>query len=382
MRVLELPAGKPPREWGRIHGESFRGEVGALAQIRIYLCTKVGGFKSREQVLAAAAAHLPVLERYHAGLHAELIGIAEGANVSPEEIVVANHYTDLRDLDPDPARWVPAPTRDDASVHGQSAGAEGLGGDGCSVLFAESGTGRIVAQTWDMHATAIPYVMVLRVPASADGPAATLLGVTGCLGMAGMNTARVAVAINNLFSTDATLGVVWPAMVRRALHQSSAFAARDVILESPIGSGHHYFVADRNNAISIEASGTRRKVILQTDVEHDEQGRRPRTFCHTNHSFDPDVSARSKVPSTSTTYDRMSWLQADMLREEIRDLDDAWRRLGSEDGWPRSINTNMATPESPHGAATCGAIAMNLTTGELYAQQGFIHNVAPERWQL
>jgi isopenicillin-N N-acyltransferase-like protein len=382
VRVLELPAGASPREWGRIHGESFRGEVGALAQIRIYLCTKVGGFKSREQVIAAAAAHLPVLERYHAGLYAELLGIAEGANVTPEEIVVANHYTDLRDLDPDPARWIPAPTKDDASVHGQSAGAEGLGGDGCSVLFAESPTGRIVAQTWDMHATAIPYVMVLRVPASNEGPAATLLTVTGCLGMAGMNTARVGVAINNLFSTDATLGVVWPAMVRRALHQTSAFDARDVIMNSPIGSGHHYFVADRNNAISIEASGTRRKVILQTDVEQDEQGRRPRSFCHTNHSFDPDVIARSKVPATSTTYDRMKWLQADLVREEIRDLDDAWARLGSEDGWPRSINTNMATPESPHGAATCGAIAMNLDSGELYIQQGFIHNVAPEKWQL
>ena len=42
----------------------------------------------------------------------------------------------------------------------------------------------------------------------------------------------------------------------------------------------------------------------------------------------------------------------------------------------------MATPETPHGAATCGAIAMNLDTGELWAQQGFIHNVAAERWHL
>jgi hypothetical protein len=42
----------------------------------------------------------------------------------------------------------------------------------------------------------------------------------------------------------------------------------------------------------------------------------------------------------------------------------------------------MATAENPHGAATCGAIAMNLTTGELWAQQGFIHNVVPEKWQL
>ncbi len=379
MRILELPKGKTSRQWGQIHGESFRGEVKALSEIRTYLCTKVGGFKTVDQVSGAARAHLPVLERYDAELYAELLGIAEGAGVSPETIVVANHYTDLRDLDPDPATWVPAPTADDPHAVKSGQGAGGLGGDGCSVLFAESPTGRIVAQTWDMHATAIPYVMVLRVPESAAGPAATLLTVTGCLGMAGMNTARLAIAINNLYSTDATLGVVWPAMVRKALQQTHARAARDVIRTSPIGSGHHYLVADQGAAFALEASGTRRKIVYDNTMAIAEH---PSTYVHTNHSLDPDVAARSKVPTTSTTYDRMKWLEADLARTPLADLDDAWRRLGSEDGWPRSICTNMATPESPHGAATCGAIAMNLDTGELYAQQGFIHNVAPEKWQL
>jgi isopenicillin-N N-acyltransferase-like protein len=316
-----------------------------------------------------------VLERYHANLHAELVGIAEGAAVTPEEVVVANHYTDLRDLDPDPANWRPAPTHDEAPpiemhAHSHHDHSE-TGGDGCSVIWAESPTGRILAQTWDMHATAIPYVMTLRVPESNDGPAATLLTVTGCLGMAGMNAKRVAVAINNLFSTDATLGVVWPAMVRRALHETSAAEARDVIATSPIGSGHHYFIADKRHAFAIEASGTRRKLL---DVGG--------AYCHTNHSLDSDVAARSKVPPTSTTYDRMKWLEADTKRAPVADLADAWQRLGSEDGWPRSVCTNMATPEAPHGAATCGAIAMNLSTGELWAQQGLIHNVAAEKWQL
>jgi isopenicillin-N N-acyltransferase-like protein len=382
MRVLELPAGKSPREWGRIHGESFRGEVQALAAIRSYLCTKVGGFKSREQVLAAAAAHLPVLERYHAGLHAELVGIAEGAACAPEDIVIANHYTDLRDLDPDPKSWRPAPTRDDAAATSGEAGATSLGGDGCSVLFAETGTGAIVAQTWDMHATAIPYVMMLAIPDSADGPAARLLTVTGCLGMAGMNSARVAIAINNLYSTDATLGVVWPAVVRRALHRRTAAEAYDAIRTSPIGSGHHYFVADRGSAgvadaYALETSGTRRKLVYRRDQTKDYEV--AGTYFHTNHCFDRDVASRSKVPDASTTYDRLRHLEA---LPRIANLDDAWRALGSEDGWPRSICTNMATPESPHGAATCGAIAMNLTTGAVWAQQGLIHNVAPEKFEL
>jgi isopenicillin-N N-acyltransferase-like protein len=187
-----------------------------------------------------------------------------------------------------------------------------------------------------------------------------------------MNTARVAVAINNLFSTDATLGIVWPAMVRRALRATTADAAREVIATSPIGSGHHYVVADRRAAYAIEASGTRRKQVFAGGA----------SYCHTNHCLDGDIAARSKVPPTSTTYDRFGWLEHDLARAHVRDLADAWARLGSEDGFPRSVCTNMATPEAPHGAATCGAIAMNLDTGELWAQQGLIHNVAPETWRL
>jgi isopenicillin-N N-acyltransferase-like protein len=372
MRQLELPAGQPPRAWGQIHGETFRGEIKALAAIRTYLCTKIGGFKAAAEVHVAASVHLPVLERYHRGLYDELIGIAEGAAVSPEDIVIANHYTDLRDLDPDPDTWRPAPLADDPGAGTAGQGAAGMNHEGCSVMWAESPTGRILAQTWDMHATAIPYVMVLRIPESPDGPPATLLSVTGCLGMAGMSAARVAIAINNLYSTDATLGVVWPAVVRRALHRRTAADARDAIATSPIGSGHHYFVADPRQAFAIEASGTRRKQVFAGG----------RAYCHTNHCLDGDVAARSKVPPASTTYDRMRWLEADLARAPIADLTDAWRRLGSEDGWPRSVCTNMATPDSPHGAATCGAIAMNLDTGELWAQQGLVHNVAAERWQV
>jgi isopenicillin-N N-acyltransferase-like protein len=335
---LELPAGKSPREWGRLHGESFRGDIRALAEIRIYLCTKVGGFSGREPVLAAAKAHLPVLERYDRALYEELIGIAEGADVSPEEIVVANHYTDLRDLDPDPKSW---------QLAGDTAG--------CSMMWSPG----ILAQTWDMHASAIPYVILLATPD------AKLLTVTGCLGMCGMNSARVGLTINNLFSTDARIGAVWPAIVRRALREPSAAQAFDVIRHSPIGSGRHYFVADRHGAHALEASGTRQTVLPTGGA-----------YCHTNHSLRPEIAAHSKVPATSTTHTRMQWLEADLARGPVRDLADAWKRLG--DG----VDVDQSTPEAPHAPATCGAIAMDLQSGDVWAQQGHIRGLPPERFHV
>jgi isopenicillin-N N-acyltransferase like protein len=367
MRILELPEGATPREWGRVHGETFRGEIRAVSAIRTWLSTRAGGrggFADRAAVLSAAEAHLPILARYHAGLHDELIGIAEGAGVTAAEIVVANHYTDLRDLDPDPAKWQPAPEGDDPG--------------GCSVVWSDSRTGRILAQTWDMHATAIPYVMAMYVPESEQGPEAWVLTVTGCLGMAGINGARTSIAINNLHSKDATVGVVWPAMVRRALQETSAAAARDVVMRSPIGSGHHYFVADRQDVFAIETSGRLRKVVFSASGRDGAIT----SYTHTNHCLDPDIAAASTVPAGSTTHDRYDWLASSLAASELRDLPDVWQRLGSQDGWPRSVCTNMSTPENPHGAATCGAIAMNLDTGEVWMQGGFTTHVRAERFRL
>jgi isopenicillin-N N-acyltransferase-like protein len=376
VRILELPEGASPRAWGRQHGELFRAEIHALSAIRTYLCTRLGAFPDRGSVLRAAHAHLPVLERYDHGLFEELLGIAEGAAVTPAEIVVTNHYTDLRDLDPDPARWTPAPAR--GPTHRPVAD------DGCSVVWASTPTGRIMAQTWDMHATAIPYVMMLHVPASEAGPAAWFLTLTGCLGLAGVNAARVAITINNLSSKDATVGAVWPAVVRRALHARTAAAARDLVLAAPIGSGHHYLVGDREDAFAIETSGVLRKVMFESrGVAPAGQGAvATASYCHTNHCLDPDVAAVSTISATSTTRERMAWLEASLAGAAVRDLEDVWQRLGSTEGWPKSICTNTATPENPHGTATCGAIAMNLDSGDVWAQTGFINHVRPVELRL
>src|SRR5262245_18347262 len=127
MRTLDLPAGKSAREWGHAHGETFREEIKTLAQLRVYLCTKTGTFSKREQVMVAAKAHLAPLEAYDRGIYDELVGIAEGSGASPEEIVVANHYTDLRDLDPDPRRWRAAPTQDEPGAPDTKRAAEPIG---------------------------------------------------------------------------------------------------------------------------------------------------------------------------------------------------------------------------------------------------------------
>ncbi len=351
MRILELPDDAPPVERGRIHGEAFRHEIGSLVDLRVHLTRTIGQFPDDATVLGIAARHLPVLEHYHPDLYAELMGIADGSGRTPAEIVVLNHYTDLRDLDP-------AAPGDDG---------------GCTAAFARTPSGPVLGQTWDMHASAIPFVMMLRVPSAGDQPGAWLFSLVGCLGMTGLNDAGVAVTINNLRSNDAKVGVVWPALVRGALLTRTAEGARDHILSAPVGSGHHYLVAGADGAFGIETSGRLRKVVYDGGADW---------FVHTDHCLDPEVASVSSVAPVSSTQARYDAISASLSERPLADAHDLWGRLGSTEGWPGAVCGYLATATEPHRSATCGAMVMDLSRGEALAAAGLIHHVRPEIFSL
>ncbi|MDW8363496.1 MAG: C45 family peptidase [Myxococcales bacterium] len=348
MRVFELPPQLGPRARGQAHGEAFRPLIAEIAAIRTALTVELGAFRDEGEVLAVARRHLAPLRRFDEQLAEELEGIAQGAGLAPEAIVVLNHYTDLRDL-------VPARLPAD---------------EDCSVLWARGRDGRALAgQTWDMHGSAAPYVMMLGVPEGPDGPAAWCLSLTGCLGMTGLNAAGVAVCINNLKSLDARIGVVWPALVRRALRERSAVAARDVVLHAPLGSGHHYLCADDADAFGIETSGTRKAVVFDARaVPH------AHAYVHTNHCLPGSpVGDVSAIGVESTTLERYAWLSQSVRLHPPRDREALWERLGSHDGYPRSVCTHLSSPAQPHGVTTCGAVAMDLRERRMLAAAGCVH---------
>lgn len=349
IRVLELH-GTDPKSWGEQHGESFRDDVRAIADIRMALTLGRTDLGTKESVLALARHHLPVLERFDRALYDELCGIARGAGVSPEAIVVANHYTDLRDL-----------TKADLDrLEGKDPG-------GCTALFVDDGKHRVLGQTWDMHGSAEPYALLIRVPALPDGEAPKktnaagvpqlgstfVFSITGCLGMTGMSSWGVALTINNLNSVDATVGVVWPAMVRKLLRQPSARAMRALIETSPIGSGRHYILADGQDVFGIETSGTRKKLVR-------EGGRAP--YFHTNHCIDEEMAGTCRILPGSTTKQRYQTMEAQVARGAPRTRDemfDAFEQVGLKQN-----------PNNPHDVATCGALVMDLSARDAKACVG------------
>lgn len=382
MKVLEYLGSESPEQWGRVHGGTFRTEIRELAAIRLERTLAVGRFRDADDVLAVARRHLPVLYQYDRALHAELIGIAAGAGVEPAQIVVLNHYTDLRDIDPAHLDGAPSADAPDSDTFVETfapgtfappAPGEGEPGDeSCTTVYCRTEHGAVAAQTWDMHASAMPYVMMLKVPMvrgnTFDHPAAWVLTVTGCLGMAGMNAHGVGILINNLWSRDARVGVLWPALVRRVLREGRADTAREVVVRCDLGSGHHYLVADPDQAFAIETTGTRKKVIWQGDADH---------YVHTNHCLDQELAAASLVRDGSTSMERLLAMSSSLEGLQLEGAEDVWARLGSHEGYPRSICTHMNTLEDPHGTATCAGVLLDPARRLVWAAGGCLNGAEP-----
>lgn len=361
LQTLELQ-GTTPRARGEHHGESFRDGIHGIYAVRLRLMLKKTDLKTEENVLALARHHLPVLERFDRALFDELCGIAAGAGLTPEQLVVVNHYTDLRDL-----------TANDLAALDHSAD-RGAGRDpgGCSAWFVDDGQHRVLGQTWDMHASATPYALLLTIP-NDDGTKTVCFTIMGCLGMTGMTSNGLCLTINNLNSVDATVGVVWPALVRKALQQQTAKKALHLLQTSPIGSGRHYIVADHDDVFGMETSGTKKKVIFA--VEQPRSGDAGKlSYFHTNHCVDDEMRPTAKILPGSTTVARYQTLVARQSEGRVprsaREMFDAFEDVGLQE-----------KAGAPDDVSTCGALVMDMKAKTALACQGIPGpSVTPVLW--
>lgn len=341
-----------PRARGQAHGEHWREAIAELAQIRLRLCLERGAYATVDEVLRMAERHRPVLAEHLPEHAAELDGIAEGADLEPARIVVLNHYTDLVES--------VGPRRD-------------AGDGGCTAIYANGDDGPVLGQTWDMHATALPYVRALHLAPRAGGPQTFVLTLAGCVGMAGMSSTGVAVTINNLRSTDGGVGVVWPSLVRAMLAAPDAAAARAVLQRVPLSSGHHYMIADPGEFFGVETSG-QLKVLTQ-------QGARA-AHLHTNHCFDPVLRKHEAVPNSSTTFARLNLATTIYAQQRPRDVDGIWSLLHTHEDGPGALCRHVAREDDPDGSITCAVMVMRLHTRTVRVASGCAERSAPVTIQL
>ncbi len=335
--VIEYLRDDSPRQRGHAHGEQFRTGIRELIEIRTALMREKNPGLTRDRIAELAGEQWRITGEYDGGLRDELAGIAEGAGVSVNDIVILNNYTDFRDIQvPD---------------------------QGCSVVFVNYGERPVAGQTWDMHGSAKQYVCCLTVPCVGFEQPAVLFSLVGCVGMMGFHPRGQMVGVNNINTVGARAGALWPVVVRRTLEQTSHTAMIDELTSAPVTSGHSYLVASRSG-------GGEFWEIMPDLAERIETLAADRDGClfHTNHCLGEQAKKREAVLAQSTT----THIRYGLLEKKIgavRDFDDVLRLLNDHENYPKSICSNFqAGSQDP--SVTCGGAVGDLTSGKVTMWRG------------
>ena len=303
-----------PYDMGVQHGRLLKEQIHHLARERYELAlehaAENGVEVTREACLRLAREHLPYHQRYSAAVYEELEGIAAGAQLSLEELLIANALTDFRDV-----LWqrLPAP-----------AGAPGCTAFGVRRGYTAAGV-TYLGQTWDMHASAEPFVYVFQ-RRPDDGPSWLTVSTAGCLSLIGINEVGIAVGNNNLQPKDARPGVMYLALIHEALRQTHFTAACRAITEAHRSSGHNYLLADADGTL----------VDIETTAEHADEFQPARPYyVHTNPYLSPRLRPLEVEQDLRSSHHRLARL-TDLFEQagSISGPEHLQRLLSDREGGP------------------------------------------------
>ncbi len=364
LRVLSLQGA--PYALGYAHGAAFAADIATLTEERLRLSTDPfwtgGRAATLDEVLALGAACLRAHTEYAPALMDEMRGMADATAIGINELVIMNGFTDFVDVVANDAR---APTTGATVDH--LVDDEG----GCTAFVVDSAMTRdgraYIGQTWDMHSTATPYVIMLDIKPD-NGPALLTFTITGCVGMIGMNEAGIAVGINNLLGADGRPGVHWPYVVRRMLAQTTVDAALDVLMQAPLSGAHNYVLmgpdagkVQRGYNIEATATGRTRTAVTGTGG----------FVAHTNHCLSADLLARErprKALSLESTCTRLDQISA--ILEQQRGAVDADSLMAMTRHHAPGAMSICAHAQPTYDVESSGACIMAPATREMWALWG------------
>jgi isopenicillin-N N-acyltransferase-like protein len=338
MRVLEVFGDSS--DLGRGHGAACAEMIRKYVDDRIGLSAQEhwsGGGADRDLILSCADDLLEHHERFSESLYAEMLAMAEAADITPQEAVAVGGFTDLVDV-------VRARTGSVSDEHNCTG-----------IINPRSG---VFAQTWDMHASAGEYVILLKID-PLIGPDTFVQTTAGCLGQIGLNEAGIAVGINNLTSMGKP-GVTWPFVVRKALGQTNFDDTLKVILDADLAGGHNYFVMGPDGEGATIEAMPETKRITRTKAT---------PLVHANNCLFPETAAE----------------EAERLPEWVENSE---TRLGIGEEKADDLDAFFADPNisrraaDVHEVATCGAVIIEPGNRRMKAVWGVPGDHPWETFQL
>jgi isopenicillin-N N-acyltransferase like protein len=359
IRVLTLSGS--PYDMGYQHGITYAEAVQHFAEERVKLSGEeawTGRSLPRADVLALAEQCLDEHRSYSPKLVEELQGMADATKLSMAELLVVNGFTDFIDTVYNVGEALPK-----TYAH--------AGADNCTVFTvpdhkAHGGKG-FYGQTWDMHDTATPHVILLHGKPN-EAPEFFAFTSVGCVGMIGMNEAGISVGINNLTGADGQIGVMWPLVVRKVLEQTNMGDALECITKAKLAGAHNYMLFDKHGrGYNIEAMSTKHYITELKDE----------ALVHTNHCTVADTRTveRKRDPiSQASSEARLNQGQKLLAKDNVT--------VEDLQALTRDQEAICVTAKPPKFVETCGAAIMRPATLEFWMCWGLPSTNEYEHFRL
>ncbi|MCB8821442.1 C45 family autoproteolytic acyltransferase/hydolase [Microvirga rosea] len=273
-----------PRERGRQYGEQATGRVRLGIE---HYSDQLGRNNLTAEGIVALVKHFePTIDRFDPTYLEEMRGIAEGAGVPFESVVLLNARTEILKLAQRPAEERNIPDDDP---------------DGCTGVVALPETtrdGRLIhAQNWDWKVECAETAVVLKIKRE-DGPDILTFTEAGALGRSGFNAAGIAITANYL-ETDRDyrrLGVPLALIRRKVLEQRQVAASMRAVYVTPKSAANNMIVSQANGiAIDFECAPD------ETFQVHPERG----LIVHANHFQSPVALSKLKDTGIENTPDSL-----------------------------------------------------------------------------
>lgn len=335
----------PPRERGRQYGTQAAERVGRSVAYYADQLQAAGIDWARAKSLAAG--YLPLIQDFSPAYVEEMRGIAEGAGVDLEGIVIVNARTEM--------------------MFGAKKQARSGGDDGCTgaiVMPEAAHDGRLLhGQNWDWREECVHAGVVLRIRRD-DGPDILTFTEAGGLARSGLNAAGIAVT-GNFLACDRDYrqqGVPLP-LIRRRLLEATHFAlAIHTLAAVPRSCSSNMMVSDAaGEAINFECAPDELFCVYPTDG----------LITHSNHFVHPAAQVKLRDtyhPVSPDSLYRDGRVRKLLMRKHgALTLDDLREAFFDDYGTPYSVCRPPRAMPGGTVSVTAAMIVMDAAEGVLQA---------------
>ncbi|ETF00520.1 peptidase C45 [Advenella kashmirensis W13003] len=338
-----------PFERGVQYGQQARERV--RLSMKLYGQTLVDLGFSESQRLALINSFVPAIEEFAAHYLDEMRGIAEGADVPFEDVVMINARTEVL------AR---ARAEKNRAVELEPD-------DGCTgalILPERSKSGNLLhAQNWDWRAECVDTAIVLRIR-SDEGPDILTFVEAGGLARSGLNSAGVSITANYLESDRdfGQMGTPLSLIRRKVLEQQHFALALKAVATTPKSCSNNIMLGMAQGfGIDFECT-TNESFPIYPGEDH--------LIVHANHWVNPVAlcklldTGRASTPESSYR----DWRVRRLLNEQEKlNLNDLKRALFDDFGTPYSVCRPPRPGSHDNLSATVAMIAMEPALGVMDA---------------